>query len=206
MHYKRVQKHGTPEYRWGGKVVGRPCLHCERPVRAREMCNRHYLMWLTRGDALYADQRKQADLPPGTHLRKGYRVVTPPAQITTPKPAGAATVEKWDRPHALTGHAPLDVRSKSGRRVYRQWEHRTVAGAEAGEIVHHIDGDRLHNDPSNLCVFADATAHGRAHRSLELIAYRLYRLGLVAFDQETGTYLLNEQLIDAFPTTQQLSK
>jgi len=47
---------------------------------------------------------------------------------------------------------------RDGDRKWRRYEHREIAknaiGRElqAGEVVHHIDGDRANNDPSNLLV------------------------------------------------------
>lgn len=35
-----------------------------------------------------------------------------------------------------------------------------------GEVVHHIDGDRLNNDPSNLHVFPSQSAHMAHHEEL----------------------------------------
>jgi hypothetical protein len=70
MHYKRVQKHGSPEYRWGGKVVGRACRHCARPVAARDFCLRHYQMWHRHGDPLFADKKKLGGMPVGTSLKQ----------------------------------------------------------------------------------------------------------------------------------------
>jgi hypothetical protein len=187
MHYKRVQKHGTPEYRWGGKEVGRQCLHCDRPVTARELCVRHYQMWHRHGDALFADKRKVDGLPAGEHKRRGYKMVTPAATALKAVSASLATVEKTDRAHAANFEAK-GLRDGS-QRSRRQWEHRKVAKAQAGQIVHHIDGDPLNNARENLHVFNSPAEHARAHRSLEKAAYGFLRAGLLVFDPESGCYL-----------------
>lgn len=50
------------------------------------------------------------------------------------------------------------------------YEHRLVAEGVLGrlletrEVVHHIDGDKANNDPSNLRVFPSQADHVRHHR------------------------------------------
>ena len=48
------------------------------------------------------------------------------------------------------------------------------------EVVHHIDGDKLNNEISNLyvCSFRE---HRNAHQSLQELGYLLIRLGLIKF-------------------------
>ena len=180
MHYKRVQRHGSPEYRWGGKVVGRPCLHCERQAIAKGMCFRHYQMDRKHGDPLYADKRKTEGLPNGTHLRRNYEMVCPVAEFPIAVPATSASVEKSDRSHANALKA-LGLRDGS-KRSRREWKHRKVVNAKIGEIVHHIDGDYRNNERSNLHIFYSAKDHADAHRSLEKLAFSLLMVGLVEFD------------------------
>ena len=190
MHYKRVQRHGSAEYRWGGKVIGRACVHCDRPAVAREMCMRHYQMWHRHGDPLYADKKKNGGLTHGEHYRRGYKMVCPVAEYTRAQPATEKT-EKGDALNKSLTQKNHGLRDGS-KRSRRQWEHRKIAGAKPGQIVHHIDGDRLNNDRDNLHVFDTAKAHADAHRSLELIAYSLLSCGLVRFDRESGRYELIE--------------
>ncbi len=187
MHYKRQMRHGSPEYRWAGRVVGRSCKHCDRPVTAREMCVRHYQMWHRHGDALYADKQKKHGLPSGTHERHGYLMVCPVVDaITKAAPVTNPAIEKGDRPHAamIKNHGLRD----GSQRYRREWEHRKIAKARKGEIVHHIDLDAANNDPSNLHVFPSPAAHSTAHRSLERAACALLRAGLLFFDRAAGVY------------------
>lgn len=149
---------------------------------------RHYQMWHRHGDPLFADAKKIDDLPHGEHMRRGYKMVTPVREHTKADVADA-TVEKTHRHSASLTTTPHGFRDGTMRQR-RQWEHRKVAGAKPGQIVHHIDGDRLNNEIGNLHVFENATQHGQAHRSLELIAYELYRAGVVVFEAETGLYRL----------------
>lgn len=67
-------------------------------------------------------------------------------------------------------------------------EHRIVAKAKPGEVVHHIDGDRANNSIENLAVLASAAEHRKAHSSLQRIAYQLIRLGVIGYDRESSTY------------------
>lgn len=82
-------------------------------------------------------------------------------------------------------------RTRSTRTIYRR-----AAGQKLGrklrryEHVHHIDGDMLNNDPSNLFVYDGPRSHTRAHGSLERCAFRLYREGHIRFNEQTGEYEL----------------
>lgn len=78
-----------------------------------------------------------------------------------------------------------------GKRV---WTHRHEAEKKIGrklnpsEPVHHIDGDKLNNNHENLYVCKDKSDHGRVHDSLEEVAFSLYKLGVIKFDEEKGEY------------------
>ena len=195
MHYKRLKKHGTVDYTWGGKEVGRSCQYCERPVIAREMCFRHYQMWHRHGDPLFSDKKKVDGLPPGEHKRRDYRMVTKLAEADlSAKSAKNPFTTKHDAP------SNDNFRSKwlrDGRRQDRQWEHRKVAGAKPGEVVHHIDGNPLNNEKANLHIFKNAQDHAIAHRSLEKAAYALLSHGVVVFDQDSGVYILSESFLQS---------
>ena len=71
--------------------------------------------------------------------------------------------------------------------------HRRVAEAligrplAKGEVPHHIDGDIQNNDPDNLEVLT-RSEHMRLHWSLERIAMRFVRAGLVVYDREAKVY------------------
>jgi hypothetical protein len=56
------------------------------------------------------------------------------------------------------------------------------------EVVHHIDGNKLNNNLSNLYLCKDMSDHRSVHRSLELVAFELVRQGVIQFHQ--GNYYL----------------
>ena len=73
-------------------------------------------------------------------------------------------------------------------------EHRLVMSRILGraltknEIVHHIDFDRANNDPDNLDVLDDHSAHQDTHRSLYVLFPRLIKSGDLRYDLDTHTY------------------
>ena len=78
----------------------------------------------------------------------------------------------------------------NGRKYYKdqdgRWTHRRVAEEtigrklRKGEVVHHIDLDKLNNSPSNLKVLTNSE-HLALHRQLESVAGELVRDGLIEF-------------------------
>lgn len=60
---------------------------------------------------------------------------------------------------------------KTYQKYFGRHTHRVVAEQmlgrplEKGEIVHHIDGNKRNNDPSNLMVFKNQSEHARWHAS-----------------------------------------
>lgn len=62
---------------------------------------------------------------------------------------------------------------KTYTKTYGRHTHRVVAEQmlgrplRPGEIVHHVDGDKRNNDPSNLVVFASQAEHARYHAMLK---------------------------------------
>ncbi len=198
MHYKRNQKHGSPEYRWGGRIIGRACMHCDRPCIARGFCMRHYQMWKKHGDPLYADKKKMNNMPNGLHKRKnGYIFVSPvPEVMMRANPITSPMVEKTDRPSFsfIVNQGPRDGTKKN--RCVRQ--HRAVAGAKKGEIVHHIDLNPVNNVYENLHVFKSPKEHALAHCSLEHEAAKLIQCGLLIFNRSTGFYEIESAMVNEF--------
>lgn len=63
---------------------------------------------------------------------------------------------------------------KTYTKTYGRHTHRVVAEQMLGrpllpgEVVHHIDGDKRNNDPSNLMVFVSQAEHARWHKQHEV--------------------------------------
>lgn len=57
---------------------------------------------------------------------------------------------------------------------------------EKGEQVHHIDGNKLNNDFSNL-VLVSVADHSAIHKQYELVTCELIKMGLVEFDKRNAT-------------------
>ncbi len=76
----------------------------------------------------------------------------------------------------------------NGQRIYT---HTVVATEKIGrtlhanEIVHHIDGDKANNDPSNLAVMT-RRQHGLLHQQLEKLAFDLVKEGLIRYEEDDG--------------------
>lgn len=64
---------------------------------------------------------------------------------------------------------------------------------EKEEVVHHIDGVKTNNEPSNLWI-TSSIAHRHAHNSLQEIGFDLFKRDLIGFDTKTGKYFLKEKL------------
>lgn len=79
------------------------------------------------------------------------------------------------------------------KKDHREREHRLIMETELGrrlltsEIIHHIDGDKTNNELANLFL-SDNSAHQKAHRTMELIVYKLLKDKKVIF--KNGKYLL----------------
>lgn len=56
-------------------------------------------------------------------------------------------------------------------------------------VVHHIDGDKLNDEWSNLAVIPSQSHHRDAHQSLQEIGYELVKAGYLGFDTKTHRYV-----------------
>jgi hypothetical protein len=90
------------------------------------------------------------------------------------------------------GYALLRYRDPSGR-IVRVREHKLLAELECGKkakLVHHIDGCKDNNHPSNLWVFDSQNEHLASHKTFDNLLPALLQSGVVRFDRATGAYLL----------------
>lgn len=62
-----------------------------------------------------------------------------------------------------------------------------------GMVVHHINGDKLDNRIENLMPLSKSD-HRNAHHSLESVAMKLVKLGLVTYDRENNSYNLSSSM------------
>lgn len=76
------------------------------------------------------------------------------------------------------------------RFVYAQHHKRNI---EDLKEIHHLDGDKLNNEVSNLIELGQSE-HSTLHSQLETLAFCLVKKGLIYFDKTQNRYLLNPML------------
>jgi hypothetical protein len=72
---------------------------------------------------------------------------------------------------------------KRKRRRYHLLVAESILGRELlrREFVHHVDGNKLNSDASNLCI-VDSLEHTACHCALQKVVATLYKKGIVKFD------------------------
>lgn len=94
------------------------------------------------------------------------------------------------------GYARIQIRKGNGIRQ-TVWQHRQVMEdtigrpLQRGEVVHHINCDKLDNRPENLYLCDSLKSHRQLHAAIEMLIPQLMASGVVVFDRENGTYKLN---------------
>lgn len=94
----------------------------------------------------------------------------------------------------------------SGRQKYKK-EHILIYEKELGrelktqkgnmgEQIHHIDGNKLNNDMTNLILCSDTREHRNLHCQLEEVSLELVRKGIISFNKENKKYYINENRIN----------
>ncbi|WP_202187636.1 HNH endonuclease [Priestia megaterium] len=99
------------------------------------------------------------------------------------------------RKHFYTPYIASDYYQffRDGRRI---WLHKDVMEKKIGreltkdELVHHINGNKLDNNPNNLFLCANRKHHGLIHAQLEKVAFELIEKGIIKFNHSTGEYYL----------------
>lgn len=74
------------------------------------------------------------------------------------------------------------------------FQDRTGRRIRKGEVLHHIDGNKLNNEFENLHLCGGWGEHRDIHNSLEEVGLFLVRKGIVVFDRDTGEYTLTEEM------------
>lgn len=97
---------------------------------------------------------------------------------------GKEESRKYGREDGYVAEHRKIMQDKIGRKLKR------------GEIIHHIDGDRLNNSPSNLYLCSSVYHHRDLHISLELVAFELIKKGCIVFDEREAKYKLAPSLSD----------
>lgn len=102
----------------------------------------------------------------------------------TRKPIGAKNIDQ---------HGYVRVKVVEGSASWRKEHHlvmEEVLGRplEKGEVVHHVNGVRSDNDPSNLYLCESHAEHMRVEASLSACFRELLAAGLARFNPETGRY------------------
>ena len=209
MHYKRVRRHGDaqPDVPPQGSSSPSRCAvpDCPHVVEARGWCHGHYLRWIRTGDV-------RADLPLQRRTQPEYCTVDGCERRCHSKGLCKAHHKRLQ----LTGSVQADVpiREVSGdgcvSHGYRKvpvpyddrhlvlgetqaLEHRLVMARMLGrplhpdETVHHRNGVRTDNRPSNLELWS--TAHPKGQHISDKVAFavemlRRYRPELLTSDND----------------------
>ena len=93
-----------------------------------------------------------------------------------------------------SGYVNVYMGSLSTRAGKYMLQHRMVVEADLGrkldskEVVHHVDGDKTHNNLANLFVCTSMSHHRLVHKTLESAAFELVKSGFIIFDTNTGKY------------------
>jgi hypothetical protein len=183
MHYKRVRRHGDaqPDVPPQGSTPPSECAvpDCPHVVEARGWCHGHYLRWIRTGDV-------RADVPLRRRTQPEYCTVDGCGRRCHSK----GLCKTHHKRLKLTGSVQADVpiREVTGdgcvSHGYRQvpvpagdrqltrgqtyvLEHRLVMARMLGrpleddEVVHHVNGDTLDNQPENLELWSTMQPKGQ---------------------------------------------
>ena len=189
-HYRRRQRTGElrPELPIGRRPRGVCSVHgCENPVDAKGLCHSHDerlrrtgqlqeqlpLGWRRQGDACAADDCERKPFAKG-YCGTHYKRLVAHGDAHEDVPIRVATGEGWMSHGYWNVSVPPELRYLSGGET-KIGEHRLVMAIhlgralEPGEVVHHVNGDRLDNRIENLELWS--TTQPKGQRVEDKIAY-----------------------------------
>lgn len=183
MHYKRVRRHGDaqPDVPPLGTAPPKVCAvpSCTHVIEARGWCHGHYLRWIRSGDV-------QADKPLERRTQPEHCTVDGCGRRSYSEGLCRTHHTRLRLTGSVRADVPIRVSTGDGSisHGYRQvpvppdqqWltrgqsyvlEHRLVMARMLGrplkddEVVHHINGDRLDNEPENLELWSTMQPRGQ---------------------------------------------
>ena len=132
----------------------------------------------------------------GKHRAKSMHSVQPHPNLGKPSPFKGKLRGSYKEPMTTfyidsSGYKQIWCGKQEGSRGRRDGyraEHHLVAedligrALLPGEVVHHIDGDKLNNAPENLYVCSGQKEHRTIHGQLEKVAMDLVKSGVIVWD------------------------
>lgn len=143
-------------------------MQCRAPDCGREsrttygLCVMHYKRFKRNGDTERVIQQYEAGTP-CSHCGKVEKLRKFLCKACALRKNRKGYVERDIAPagSGTTNTAGYRLLTVNGKREY---EHRVIARALPGEVVHHADRDRGNNDPTNLVVLANQSEHSKLHQ------------------------------------------
>lgn len=100
------------------------------------------------------------------------------------------------------GYRMIHIRNKNAKSKWEHYKKEHIVLIEQhlkrkmrkGEVIHHINGNKLDNNLTNLVVFSSDKLHRQAHNELEKISMLLVQKNMILFDKTTNKYMAHPKL------------